>query len=205
MGFEARREVLALLDAAIADKTARVGVVAFDFNLPEIFERIERLGDRVRIIIDDSKDHHGGGAAEDQAEARLSEAGIQARRQHMKTLQHNKTIVVNGDDVKRVLCGSTNMSWRGLYVQNNNAVLIDGQQAVDVFQAAFDQYWNDPAGFGKSASAGWSDLGADGVDAKVAFSPHVTKNSVLSPLLRTLGRPRVRFSTRSPSSTSRPG
>lgn len=179
MGFEARREILELLDAAIADPTAQVGVVAFDFNLPDLVEKIEALGDRVRIIIDDSKDHHGNGAAEDQAETRLKAAGIKVRRQHMKTLQHNKTIVVDGDRVKRVICGSTNMSWRGFYVQNNNAFVIDGQPAIDVFRTAFDQYWDDPSGFGKSVSAGWSDLQIDGVDAKIAFSPHSSKNSVL--------------------------
>ena len=179
MGFEARREILALLDAGIADPTAHVGVVAFDFNLPDLMEKVEALGDRVRIIIDDSKDHHGDNAAEDQAEARLSAAGIQVRRQHMKTLQHNKTIVVNGDRVKRIICGSTNMSWRGFYAQNNNAFVVDGAAAVDIFQAAFDQYWDAPSGFGKSASAGWSGLAIDGVDAQIAFSPHSSKNSVL--------------------------
>lgn len=179
MGFEARREILALLDAAIADPTARVGVVAFDFNLPDLLERVQALGDRVRIIIDDSKDHHGDDAAEDQAEERLSAAGIQVKRQHMTTLQHNKTIVVNGDEVKRVICGSTNMSWRGFYAQNNNAFVIEGQAAVYVFQAAFDQYWDEPDGFGISASAGWSDLAINGVDAKIAFSPHSSRNSVL--------------------------
>lgn len=179
MGFEARREILALLDAAIADPAAQVGLIAFDFNLPELVQKIEALGGRVRIIIDDSKDHHGDGAAEDQAETQLSAAGIKVRRQHMKTLQHNKTIVVNGDQVKRVICGSTNMSWRGFYVQNNNAFVVDGQPAVDVFQTAFDQYWDDPSGFAKSASAGWSDLQLNGVDAKIAFSPHSSKNSVL--------------------------
>ena len=179
MGFEARREVLALLDAAIADATAQVGVVAFDFNLPELMQKIEMLGDRVRIIIDDSKDHHGDGAAEDQAETRLEAAGIQVRRQHMKTLQHNKTIVVNGNQVKRAICGSTNLSWRGLYVQNNNVLAVTGQAPVDLFQAAFEQYWDKPEGFSKSPSASWSDLGVNGVDAKIAFSPHNSKNSVL--------------------------
>lgn len=179
MGFEARREILALLDAAISDPTAQVGLVAFDFNLPELLQKVVVLGNRVRIIIDDSKDHHGDGAAEDQAETRLSSAGIAVRRQHMKTLQHNKTIVVNGDKVKRVICGSTNMSWRGFYVQNNNAFVVDGQPAVNVFQTAFDQYWNDPSGFGKSGSAGWSDLLINGIDAKITFSPHSSKNSVL--------------------------
>ena len=179
MGFEARREILALLDAAIDDRTAQVGVVAFDFNLPDLMQRIKKLGKRVRIIIDDSKDHHGGDAAEDQAEKQLRAAGIQVKRQHMKSLQHNKTVVVNGDAVKRVICGSTNMSWRGFYAQNNNALVVDGPAAVEVFQAAFNQYWNDPDTFGKSASAGWSDLAIEGVDAKIAFSPHTSKNSVL--------------------------
>jgi hypothetical protein len=179
MGFEARREVLALLDAAIADGTAHVGIVAFDFNLPELMQRIETLGDRLRIIIDDSKDHHGDSAAEDQAEERLKAAGIQVRRQHMRSLQHNKTIVVKGNVVRRVLCGSTNMSWRGFYAQNNNALVVEGDAAVDAVQAAFDTYWDDPGDFPKSASAGWTDLGIAGVDATVAFSPHSAKNSVL--------------------------
>lgn len=179
MGFEARREIVALLDAAVADESAKVGVIAFDFNLPDIMQRILALGPRIRIIIDDSKDHHGDGAAEDKAEKRLIAAGIQVRRQHMQSLQHNKIIVVNGDDVKRVVCGSTNMSWRGFYVQNNNAFIVEGQPAVDVFEAAFDQYWDAPEGFGKSTSAGWSDLQIGGVDAKIAFSPHDSQNSVL--------------------------
>ena len=179
MGFEARREILTLLDAAIDDETAQVGIVAFDFNLPELLQRIETLGERVRIIIDDSKDHHGDDAAEDQAEERLRAAGIQVRRQHMKSLQHNKTIVVNGDQVKRASCGSTNMSWRGFYVQNNNIFAIEGQTAVDLFQAAFDSYWDSPSVFGKTASAGWSDLGVEGVDAKITFSPHASTNSGL--------------------------
>lgn len=179
MGFEARREIIALLDAAIADESAKVGVVAFDFNLPEIMQRIVALGPRVRIIIDDSKDHHGEAAAEDKAEKRLKAAGIQVRRQHMSSLQHNKTIVVSGDDVKRVVCGSTNMSWRGFYVQNNNAFVVEGQPAVDLFEAAFDQYWDAPEAFGKSESAGWSDLQIGGVDAEIAFSPHSSQNSVL--------------------------
>jgi phosphatidylserine/phosphatidylglycerophosphate/cardiolipin synthase-like enzyme len=180
MGFEAHAELLATLDAAIADKGSKVGIVAFDFDLPEIVDRVITLGkDRVRVIIDDSKDHHGNGAAEDAAEQKLAAAGIPVKRQHMRSLQHNKTIYVDGPTVQRVVCGSTNMSWRGLFVQSNNAVVIQGATAVGVFKAAFEEYWANPGGFPSSLSAGWNALGLDDIDVKIAFSPHGKVNSVL--------------------------
>lgn len=185
MGFEARAAILNLLDESIADATAAVGVVAFDLNLPEIIERLERLGRRARVIIDDSKAHTGG--AEGEAERRLVQSGVAVRRQSMGKLQHNKTVYVDGEAVQRVLCGSTNMSWRGLYVQSNNAVLLHGAAPVAVFKAAFEQYWGDPGGFKKSPSAGWTDLGVDGVEAKVSFSPHSASNSLLAGIAEDVG------------------
>lgn len=59
----------------------------------------------------------------------------------MGDLQHNKTIVVDGDKVKAVVCGSTNFSWRGFYVQSNNAVVLRGEGPAKDFMAAFDSYW----------------------------------------------------------------
>ncbi|WP_198526992.1 phospholipase D-like domain-containing protein [Sphingomonas sp. Ant20] len=126
MGFEARQAIFDLLDAALDDPTAQVGVIAFDLNLPEIVERLTRLGSRARVIIDDSEAHVGG--SEDEAERVLAEAGVTVRRQSMGRLQHNKTVYVDGDAVKQVLCGSTNMSWRGLYVQSNNALVLTGER-----------------------------------------------------------------------------
>ncbi len=185
MGFEARREMLKLLDHAIADATAKVLVVAFDFNLPDILNKLKTLGARARVIIDNSKDHHGGGAAEDTAEPLLTAAGVAVKRQHMSSLQHNKTIVVDGDAVQRVICGSTNMSWRGLYVQSNNAMVLTGETPVKLFTACFETYWAQPdtyptgGTFTTSPSAEWQVLGLPGIDARIAFSPHAAKNSVL--------------------------
>ena len=50
------RPILDTLDQAIADK-AEVRVVAYDLNVPEVVGRFEKLGKRLRIIIDDSKEH----------------------------------------------------------------------------------------------------------------------------------------------------
>jgi hypothetical protein len=184
MGFEARAAILETLDQAIADK-AQVRVVAYDFNLPEVVDRLEKLGSSLKIIIDDSKGHGGAGTAETEAEGRLVASAGRGNvlRQHMGSLQHNKTIAVNGTTVKKVVCGSTNLSWRGFFVQANNAFVLTGQTAVDLFFAAFDSYFNgaknDVAGFGAKPSADWNDLGLAGIDAKVAFSPHSAANAKL--------------------------
>ena len=191
MGFEARAAILETLDQAIADK-AQVRVVAYDFNLPDIVERLEKLGGSLKIIIDDSKGHGGTGTAETEAEGRLVASAGRANvlRQHMGSLQHNKTVSVNGPTVKKVVCGSTNLSWRGFFVQANNALVLTGQTAVDLFFAAFDNYFNgaknDVAGFGAKPSAGWNDLGLAGIDAKVAFSPHSAANAKLSEIATDL-------------------
>lgn len=180
MGFEARAEILKTLDLAIADPDAEVGIVAFDFDLPEIVDRVKQLPpDKVRVIIDDSKAHHDGGAAEDGAEQALTALGIAVKRQHMASLQHNKTIWVDGTNVQRAVCGSTNMSWRGLFVQSNNAVVVQGKGAVDIFKAAFQQYWDAPDAFPKSPPASWVALPLAGIDARICFSPHSTGNSAL--------------------------
>ena len=86
------------------------------------------------------------GTAETEAEGRLVASAGRANvmRQHMGSLQHNKTIAVNGPTVKKVVCGSTNLSWRGFFVQANNALVLTGQTAVDLFFAAFDNYFDVP-------------------------------------------------------------
>lgn len=184
MGFEARQAVLDLLDAAIADPKAQVRVVAYDLNEPEVLSRLEKLGARLKAIVDDSDSHGDPEAAETQAVVRLSaSAGAgNVKRQHMGKLQHNKTIVVNGPKVKAVVCGSTNFSWRAFYVQSNHAVVIRGSKAVAAFSAAFDAYWSNStvASFGGTASAKWTDVNPASVTMKVAFSPHAKANALLA-------------------------
>jgi phosphatidylserine/phosphatidylglycerophosphate/cardiolipin synthase-like enzyme len=183
MGFEARSAILDLLDEAIADPQAHVRVVAYDLNLPEIVSRLEQLGPRLRIIIDDSGSHAPATSGESQAATVLARsAGAQnMKRQHVGHLQHNKTIVVDGPKVKAAVCGSTNMSWRGLFVQSNNAVVVCGASAILPFAVAFDNYWDHgtPGAFGATTSAGRTPLGLSEIDAEVAFSPHSAANALL--------------------------
>jgi phosphatidylserine/phosphatidylglycerophosphate/cardiolipin synthase-like enzyme len=184
MGFEARSAILELLDEVIADKKAQVRAVMYDLNEPGIVSRFEQLGARLKIIIDDNDKHGLATSGETLAAARLaaSAGAANVKRQHMGKLQHNKTIVVDGPKVKAALCGSTNHSWRGFFVQNNNAIVLRGKKVVKLFNAAFEDYWvneNSAETFGKSTSAVWQPLGVSGVRAQIGFSPRSKKNAVL--------------------------
>lgn len=193
MGFEARERICKLLDDANADG-ADVMVVAYELNLPELIDRLVRIGPKLRIILDDSastkrkkvngvmttvvtKDKGAPGSAESRAAAKLIAAGAKVVRQHMASLQHNKMIIVDGPNMQRVVLGSTNFSWRGFFVQANNAVIASGPAIVAQQRIAFDDYWTgDAVSFRKSAAAKWLPLPVDSLDAEIAMSPHGAAN-----------------------------
>lgn len=183
MGFEARREILRTLDQAIQDK-ANVYAIAYDLSEPEVVSRFEKLGTRLKLLIDDDGTHEEATSGETIAASRIAATAGAAnvRRQHMGKLQHNKMIIVDGPTVKKAIGGSTNYSWRGFYVQANNAVIVEGPAAIAPFKAAFDAYWasDKAADFGASGSAVWHDLGLPGIDGKVTFSPHAANNALLA-------------------------
>jgi phosphatidylserine/phosphatidylglycerophosphate/cardiolipin synthase-like enzyme len=189
MGFEARSAILEVLDQAVADKTAEVFAVVYDLNEPGMVSRFQELGKRLKIIIDDDGAHGKPKSAESRAAALLAQsAGADhVKRQHLGKLQHNKTIVVDGE-VQACVCGSTNHSWRGFFVQNNNAIILRGKSAVKIFRAAAEAYWanDDVAGFSLTGSAVWNDLGLKGIDAQIGFSPRSKQNAVLDAIAKDL-------------------
>ncbi|MEO5893128.1 MAG: phospholipase D-like domain-containing protein [Ferruginibacter sp.] len=193
MGFEARRAILSLLDEAIDDKKAIVKIVAYDLNEPELVSRIQKLGSRVQVVSDDSDDHGKPDSAETEARGLIATSAGAANiiQQHMGSLQHNKFIVVNGPKVKAAIGGSTNFSWRGFYVQSNNAIVVRGKKAIQPFLDAFEQYFtnkkNTTADFAHSHAATFKDLGLKNIDVKVAFSPHSPANALLSSIGEDIG------------------
>lgn len=190
MGFEARSAIRELLDEAIKKK-AEVRVIAYDLNLPEIVDRLAKLKSHLKIIIDDSKDHKPAAAPESKGAARLAKtAGVaNVKRQHMANLQHHKSIAVRGKGINKVVYGSTNFTWRGFYVQSNNAVVVNSRQAVDDYFESFESYFeaNGAPDFRKSNS-GWHKLGIPGVDARVGFSPHAKTKGLLGEVGKDIGQ-----------------
>jgi hypothetical protein len=145
--------------------------------------RLEARGSEV--IIDDGARAPARRAGEQRL--RLPGAGAEAAAHGQ--LQHNKTIAWTGRR-QAVVCGSTNFSWRGFFVQSNNAMVLRGKSAVKVFLGAFNDYWThgDVAGFGKTASTTLTGLGFSGIDVRVAFSPHSSTNALLATVADDIGR-----------------
>jgi phosphatidylserine/phosphatidylglycerophosphate/cardiolipin synthase-like enzyme len=188
MGFEARSVLLELLDKAIADSKVEVDVVAYDLCEPMIIDRLRQLKTRLRVIIDDDGDHGESKSGECQAEAILvgSAGRANVKRQHMGKLQHNKMIIVRSKDssgLNVAVGGSTNFSWRGFYVQNNNALVVTGASAIQPFVQAFVNYWNVTKNkvplFAVTPSSLLSKINLPGIDIQVTFSPHANKDAML--------------------------
>ncbi len=175
MGFGARYAMFEVLEAAKNDATATIDVIAYDLDEAEFVNQLVGFGPRLRIIIDNSDDHVGPKHPEDAAAATLeaSAGADHVVRQHLGNLQHNKVIVVRSATTQLAVCGSTNFSWRGLYVQNNNVIVLRTEAAVQPFAQAFDDYFGSASKFRKTPeSLGWLPLGLPSIDAKVTFSPH---------------------------------
>jgi phosphatidylserine/phosphatidylglycerophosphate/cardiolipin synthase-like enzyme len=192
MGFEARGAIAEVLDQAIADPNAQVRVVVYDFNLPELLSRLKQLKGRLKMIIDDSGDHKPATSAESKAFDQLSTLITNAniKRQHMGNLQHNKMVIVDGPQIQAAVVGSTNHSWRGFYVQNNNAIVLRGQKPVKICMQAFDDFWthDDVGGFSQTTSANWQKLGLVAINAQINFSPRSAQNAVMQSIADDVGQ-----------------
>jgi phosphatidylserine/phosphatidylglycerophosphate/cardiolipin synthase-like enzyme len=187
MGFEAHDLLFNLLDEAVGDQTTELNVFSYDFNEGDILEKLKKLGKRLRIIIDDSAGHGSSGSAESQAANILKKsAGTKnVARTHFKRLQHNKVFILkkNGKATK-VLCGSCNHSYRGLYIQANNVLVFDQPDIAGLFSQYFDATFSNPSKFSSSELASkWHLVQVDGKPpVRVCFSPHKSADLSLNPV-----------------------
>lgn len=197
MGFEACDLIFGMLDEAVADASITLDAFAYDLNEPDIVARLERLGPRLRIIVDDStaksktgvvSGHGTAGSNESEAAARLAltAGAAHVRRTHFSGLQHHKVFIASRNGVPfKVLAGSTNFSFRGLYIQANNALVFSDAGIAALYQQAFEQSFSDPGGFKKNELAKkWqlAPASAAGVPVHVCFSPHASSALPLNPV-----------------------
>lgn len=196
MGFEAYDLMVGFLDEALQDPAVTLDVLAYEFNEPELLQKLEAFGPRLRAVIDDSfeKDKQGnitGHAAPDSPESKVaarlkSSAGdAHVTRTHFKNLQHHKVFVARRNGVPfKVLGGSTNFTYRGLYVQANNTLVFEDPDIARLFGNCFDAAFTDPDGFsGSELASKWHLVKKPGLPAvHFCFSPHKSTALSLQPL-----------------------
>ena len=201
LGFEARDLVFGFLNDALNDPTVTLDVLAYDFNEPDIMGTLERFGPRLRAIMDDStsskkdkktgkstKTGHGvPGSAESQAAKRLGKSAGEdhIKRTHFQGLQHHKVLIARRDGVPfKVLGGSTNFSFRGIYIQANNVLVFDDPDVAGLYGKVFEAVFKDPSSFKSDELAGtWHVLTKQGRPAvQLCFSPHSDTDLSLNPV-----------------------
>lgn len=178
LGFEALRLLNQFLDGVVADPTLTLDILAYDFNEPTVLDRLKTIAGRggLRAIIDNSGTHTGGGAAEDQAAAALTALNAPVRRMHFSRLQHNKVLIARRNGVAvQALCGSTNFSYRGLYIQANNMLVFSEPEVAGLFGQMFELAFHDPEALSRDpfAKAWHVATPAAGPAVSICFSPHV--------------------------------
>jgi phosphatidylserine/phosphatidylglycerophosphate/cardiolipin synthase-like enzyme len=187
LGFEAYQLIMDFLTDAAGDETLELDFFAYDLNEPDIVALLERIGPRLRAVIDDSGDHKPNTSAESQAAARLAQSAGQDRvkRMHFSGLQHNKVLIAKrNSEPQKVLLGSTNFSFRGLYIQANNALVFRSPEAAGLFEEVFELAFSNPKGFNAQPIAQqWHLVQVEGKPpVHFCFSPHKDADLSLSPV-----------------------
>ena len=185
LGFEAYDLIFGILKDVATDPTLTLDAFAYDLDEPDIIADFATIGKRLRIIIDNSGNHAPATSGPSQAAKTLTKAKATVQRMHFKSLQHNKVLIVkrNGTAVK-VLCGSTNFSFNGLYLQSNNTLVFEGQDAAGLFEQYFAAAWTDPKTFPTSDLATkWHLIQPKGAPAiQFCLAPHGNPDLSLKPV-----------------------
>jgi len=187
LSFEAGQLIFDFLKDVAGDETMSLDFFAYDLNEPDIVALLEKMGGRLRAIIDDSGDHKPATSAESQAAARLSASAGAGNviRMHFKGLQHNKVLIAKRDGgAVKVLFGSTNFSFRGLYIQANNALVFRDADAAGLFEQVFEIAFNNPKTFSSDPIATqWHLVQPVGKPpVHFCFSPHTDSDLSLNPV-----------------------
>jgi hypothetical protein len=195
LGFEGYDLMFGFLDEAVNDPTIEVDAMVYDINEPDIVARLEALGPRLRTIIDNSfttekgvkKGHVLPNSAESRTAERLRNSAGPDRivRGRFRGLQHNKVFIAKRNGIPfKVLAGSTNFSFRGIYIQANNVLVFSDVDISQLFGQMFEVAFVDMANFNQHPLASkWHLVKPDGLPAvHICFSPHKSPDLALGPV-----------------------
>lgn len=152
LGFNARKLIIEMLEEALINNDTDVDMFAYDFNDPVIAQYCLDLARKrkIRIILDNSGEHSGKGKngkipEEDDFENRFkmySGDNDSIFRCKFGRYSHCKEIILkkNGTPYK-VLTGSTNFSYTGMYINANHVLVFEEPGIAKFYSKVFDACW----------------------------------------------------------------
>lgn len=202
LGFEAKTLIDTFIQEVVDNPDLRLDFMAFDLDLPDLVEKLEAIGPRLRAVIDDSskKDketgipegHGAKNSSESVASQRLTLARAQVTRTRFFNLQHHKVLIQRDkqNQAVKVLCGSTNFSFRGLYIQANNVLVFHSSGVAASFGQMFDKAFTEPKAFRHSplSQSIQTIKHANGPTVNVSYSPHREASLSLNPVVNAINQ-----------------
>ncbi len=170
------------LVTALNNVRSTLDIAAFEFNnvvLTEAVLAAHQRGVRIRMVTDNE---HGLNDR-DTTIGQFVAAGIPVVDDGRSALMHNKFMIL---DSTYVWTGSWNYTINDTYRNNNNALSIRSQQAVQNYQREFNEMFEQRR-FGPRSPADtpFPRFSQDGVAIQIYFSP---EDKVLVPLIATLSQ-----------------
>ena len=179
------------LAAAIAQAQQTVDIAAYEFNSPALTQALldaKARGVRVRMVTDDRD-----GLADDATTLhQLEAAGIPIVTDERSALMHDKFIILDG---QVVWTGSWNLTINDTYRNNNNAIALRSQAAVENYQTEFNEMFIEGR-FGPTSPVNTPNhiFTQDGTIVEVYFAP---EDEVISQIVSAVAGAQelVRFMT----------
>ncbi|MCX6272760.1 MAG: phospholipase D-like domain-containing protein [Bacteroidetes bacterium] len=144
LGWQARKRILDFLSETILNTNLSLDVFAFDLDEPIICDSVLQLArqGRVRVILDNSKDHTKPGKLEPEFDKQYRQTARDPDsliRGCFKALAHSKVFIqkLNGKPAK-VLTGSTNFATNGLYINANHVIIFDNKKVAGLYEEVFE-------------------------------------------------------------------
>ncbi len=152
LGFNARTMLYGLLSEALHSTSVSVEMFAYDFNDPVIANICLQLAAKgqIRIIMDNAAlhtapDKAGNPSTENNFETRFNAKarnGAALFRCRFARYAHCKEIILKKNNKPyKVLTGSTNFSYTGLYVNANHVLVFDDEKVAGYYSDIFNACW----------------------------------------------------------------
>jgi hypothetical protein len=187
LGFNARTMIYSLLKEALNTPSVSIDMFAYDFNDPVIADLCLQLASqgKIRIILDNAAlhtqaDKKGNPTKENDFEARFNakaKSGSEIFRCRFARFSHCKEIILKKNDkAYKVLTGSTNFSYTGLYVNANHVLMFEDKKVAQYYEDVFNACWHN----GKAApfrATGFANnvevfSGKNTLNTEINVSPH---------------------------------
>ena len=193
LGFEARRMIFQFLDECLKEN-ASIDVFAYDDNEPDFVRQLQKFGDKLRIIQDNSKEHTGDKALEPDAVKLLQDSAGTDNVVVGKfgRYAHDKIIIKKvGNKPVKVLTGSTNFSITGIYVNANNVLLFNDENVAALYEQVFEAAFQGGASKAKFEDNTLSKKEFEFTSPNlphmfISFAPHANSDVSLKRVLREI-------------------